>query len=557
MGYYSLARKVGNAVRLAEVVHVLAKHGFADLLTKMGLLEGAPAAVLRTLRLIKAQEGEPMTQPARLRAALTELGPTFVKVGQILSTRPDLLGFELTKALEDLQDNVATIPFDDIRPSIEKSLGQTLDEAFAAFEPDPVAAASLSQVYRATLKSGETVAVKVQRPGIRETINADIRLLKTIAEWVEDNVRDFAWADPVSLVSEFSRSIHRELDFAIERQVIDTFRENFADDDGVFIPRTYPAVSSDTVLTMDFVDGVRIDALDQFPDRSSDPKIVAKRGCRAICIQVTEHRLFHADPHPGNILLTRNDQIAFLDFGMVGRLDRADVDAMAEALQGIFTHNVERCVEAVLLFTAAGEADDPAAFERDINDYITFEAQAVLSGGLVAKALESMIAILHRHRLQLAPRMSLLLKALATIESTGHLLDPDLDMAPILDPYVRRVIAQRYEPLHMLREARRDMLNTLRIGRELPQDLHDIVKALSKGRFRVMVSHDELETAAGHIDRASNRLTFGLITGSLIVGSSLLVTAGPRAQIIGIVGYSIAGLLGLGLLISIIRSRNF
>jgi ubiquinone biosynthesis protein len=245
-------------------------------------------------------------------------------------------------------------------------------------------------VYRATLKSGETVAVKVQRPSVRETINADIRLLKSIAEWVEDNVQDFAWADPASLVDEFSRSIHRELDFAVERQIIDTFRENFADDDGVFIPRTYPAASSDKVLTMDFVDGVRIDALDQYTDRSSDPKVVAKRGCRAICVQVTEHRLFHADPHPGNILLTCNDQIAFLDFGMVGRLDRADVDAMAEALQGIFTHNVERCVQAVLLFTAAGEADDPASFERDINDYITFEAQAVLSGGLVAKALESM-----------------------------------------------------------------------------------------------------------------------------------------------------------------------
>ncbi len=548
---------VGNAVRLAEVVQILVKHGFADMLRGMGVFEGASAKLLQSLRIIKPSDIFPRTQADQLRAALTELGPTFVKVGQLLSTRPDLAGVELSRGLADLQDKVPAVPFDEIRPFIESSLGRSIGEVFAEFDPEPIAAASLSQVYRARLSTGEAVAVKVQRPGMKEVIDADLHLMHGIAHWAEEQARDLAWMDPVAVVEEFQRSIMRELNFSIERQLIDQFRENFGDDETVFVPKSYPQACTDRVLTMDLVDGVRIDALGLYAERDSDPLVVARIGCEALFKQVSRHRLFHADPHPGNIMLMRNNRIAFIDYGMAGRLGRADVYAMADLLQGIFEKNVEQCVRAALAFTLSGEVEDTLGFERDVGEYITFEAQSVIASGLIGKAIEQVITILRKHRLQLAPRFSLLLKALATIESTGHLLDPKLDVVPILRPYVDEIVTQRYSPGSLLQDLRHDLIEAFQVGREVPGHISYVLRMLRRGKLKVQISHEELSRAAGVVDRASNRLTFGLITGSLIVGSSLLVTAGSQAQSLGVIGFSIAGALGVVILVSILRSRNF
>lgn len=557
MNYPSLTKRVGNAVRLAEVVQVLIKHGFADLVRRLGLTEGVPATVLRKLRIIKEPSREPETVGARLRAALTELGPTFVKYGQILSTRPDLIGPEMCNELGQLQDRVEALPFDQLRPILEEDLGGPLAKFFSEFDETAVASASLSQVYRARTREGHEVAVKIQRPGVRAKIVADVNLLMGIAQWVADHIKEFEWMDPVGMIEEFERSIMRELDFTVEARVIQRFRAMYSGDDRVFVPRVETELSRPRVLTMDWIDGVRVDALDRYAERNCDPHEVAIIGCHASFSQVFEHQTFHADPHPGNIFVTRNNQIAFLDYGMVGHLEQSDVHAMADLMRAVFEEDAARCANALLAFTTAGEVEDPRAFVHEVASYIAFEAQTILGKADVGRALDRVTQILRHHKLQLAPRFSLLLKAMATIETTARILDPGIDVTPIMRPYIEKIFAMRLSPQHLAHEGQETMSALLRIGRQLPVEIHDLVRQARRGKLKVQLDHEGLDHLAHVTDRASNRIAFSVIAGSLIVGSSLMLATNLGAHSLGYAGFIVAGALGVLLLISILRSKNY
>ncbi|GMU91496.1 MAG: ubiquinone biosynthesis protein UbiB [Candidatus Hydrogenedentota bacterium] len=557
MPYRSLAKRVGDAVRLAEVVQILVRHGFADIVRRLGMHEGLPAKVLRGLHLIDEPIAAPDTIGARLRAAMTELGPTYIKFGQILSTRPDIISPSICDELSRLQDRVEPLPFDQMRSVIEEDLGGRVEVRFAAFDTEPVAAASLSQVYRARTLDGRDVAVKVQRPGVRQVMESDLSLLKTAAEWASEHVSDFEWMDPVGIIEEFERSVARELDFTIEARVIQRFRKNYSGVTTVFVPRVEPDLSGRRVLTMDWIDGARVDALDQYPARNCSPRQVAINGCNALCQQVFEHHLFHADPHPGNILVTRDNQIAFLDYGMAGHLEPMDVHAMADLLRAVFEENSQRCVQALLSFTTTGDADDLASLEHDVAQYIAFEAQTVLGKADVGRALEQVTNLLRRHKLQLSPRFSMLLKAMATIESTAHLLDPTLDFAQIIRPYVENIVMARFSPQQLAHEGQQGLATLLRVGREIPGDVQQLIRTVRRGKLKVQLDHDGLDHLSNVTDRATNRIAFSVIAGSLIVGSSLLIASDVGAKSIGYGGFTIAGALGIALLISILRSKNY
>ncbi|HEO70745.1 MAG TPA: AarF/ABC1/UbiB kinase family protein, partial [Candidatus Hydrogenedentes bacterium] len=487
---------------------------------------------------------------------LAELGPTFVKCGQVLSTRPDLVGPAISKELEALQDRVVPLPFEKMRPVLETALHGTVEELFATFDTEPVAAASLSQVYRATLKTGEPVAVKLQRPGIHAVIEADLSLMQGIAEWAVEHVEDLDWVDPAGIVEEFARSIRRELDFTIEARTINRFREVFPEKDDVFIPATYPDLSASQVLTMDWIDGARIDALDEYPKRNCEPKVIAKRGCEIVCEMVFEHRLFHADPHPGNILVTQDNCIAFLDYGMVGHIERTDTAVIADLLQGMFSENPEAYVNAVLMLSTSDEPENRDALERELAEFMAFEGMAIVGGGLVGRGIERAMEILRRHHLELAPRFSLLLKALATIESTAHELDPNIDMIPIIKPYVHRLVMQRYAPWQIAKETHRNIIELLRVGQKVPGEVEQLLRTLRRGRLKIQLNHERLQNLAHILDIASNRVAFGVITGSIIIGSSFLMATDVGARGLGLAGYLIAGVLGLSLAISILRSKR-
>lgn len=491
-----------------------------------------------------------------MRGALMELGPTYVKIGQVLSTRPDLIGLETSRELTKLQDRVDPLPFDAMKPVIETSLKKTIDDLFVSFDTTPVAGASLSQVYRARLHSGEDVAVKVQRPGIRQVIESDLRIMRGFAEWFAEHVEDIAWMDPVGIMHEFEQSLMRELDFAIELRNIERFQDHFRNSDVVFIPKVYRNRSTNTVLTMDWIEGVRVDDVEAYPELNSDPKIVAIRGCETLCEQVFEYRFFHADPHPGNVLLLGDNRLGFLDYGMVGHLEQIDVRAMTDLLWAVFEEDTEACIEALTAFTIPAEPHDRTTLEHEIGQYLAFEAQAMVGSGQVGKAIELIIALLQRHQLKLAPRFSLLLKSLATIESTGHLLDPNMDMVPVIRPYVERMIQRRYAPKTLAKDLQHDAVGLLRLGRGLPKGMAQLFRLVREGRLTVQLHHEKLDNLADVADRASNRITVALITAAIIVGSSMLIASGTGVRHLGTAGFTIAGILGISLVISILRSRN-
>lgn len=558
MHYLTLARRVGDTVRLAQVIQVLIKYGFAGFVQALGIRRSLPARILHRLRLTKAPEGPPESFGHRLRSALTELGPTYVKLGQVLSTRADILSKDIRDELSKLQDDVEPLPFEKMREVIERSLGKPVEELFKEFPEKPIASASLSQVYKARLKSGLAVAVKVRRPKIKEVINADISLMLAVGEWIDEHVEDLDWLGAADLIREFRRTIHRELDFTIEARTIQRFHENFKEDVTVEIPHVYEDLTCVEVLTMSFLDGVRVDAFDAYEARNCDPKTIAAIGCHAVFKQIFRYNLFHADPHPGNIFITRDNRLGFVDYGMVGRLEPQDTAAITDLLRAVFQEDSRRVTECMLILTDAVDLEDIAPLQREVSEYLSFEAQTILSGGEVGKALEKIADLLSHHGLKLPSRFSLLIKALSTIESTGHALDPDLDVLPIMRPYLEEVMKRRFSPDELLQDTQDYAFRIIRMLRDLPSDIHSLLQMARHGRFRIQFTHQGLERLTAAIDRASDRVAFAVVAGALIMGSSWLLAsqvAGTRLLALG--GYIIAGVLGLGLLISIVRSRNF
>lgn len=552
MPFTKIGRQTVNAVRFAEIAQVFIRHGFADILRRAGLDKGWPGKILRGMGLMSASGGEPATVGSRLRDALTELGPTFIKFGQILSTRPDLIGHEITGELSGLRDEVNPVVFDLIRPVIEQELGRSLPELFSSIDDTPVASASLSQVYHAILPSGEAVAVKVQRPDIERVIESDMSLMRAIAEWTAKHSEDLRFLDPKGIVDEFSRSILRELDFRMEARSALQFAENFRDNPEIIIPRLFSECSSRRVLTLEWIEGVPIDNVDAYPEHNSDPAIVAATGCRALCEMVFHHRLFHADPHPGNIFLVGDNKLAFLDLGMAGHLEESDIRSFSDILFAIFAGDTDACLQAVLQLTSVDEPRDKTALAHELSEYIAFEAPLVISGGEVVRGLEMMVQIMRRHNLELGPRFSLLLKALVTIEKVAHDLDPHLDMASIIKPYLEDLALSRYTPAHFLKEVHAHLGGYLQLSRQAPADIAFLLRQLRSGKMKLHVHHEHLETLASTIDRASKRNSVAVVIAALIIGSSLLFLAeGPFARL-GIVGFVVAGLLGLMLILSIL-----
>lgn len=555
LDYTGLGRHTRNALRLTQVLQVLIKHGFAGLVRRVRLDQRLPAKLLRGLNL-EAPEGEPETFGLRMRAALTELGPSFIKFGQILSTRPDLIGADVARELSALQDAVAPLPFELMAPVIEESFGAPIAELFAAFDTTPVASASLAQVYKAELFDGEEVAVKVRRPRIEYIIEADIRLMRQIAQLVDSYVDELHWIDLPALVEEFGRNIRRELDFLLEARAIEQFSENFAHNDLLLVPRLFCDWCTSSVLTMEWIHGVRVDTWEEYETRNCVREIIAENGCKILCEMIFEHGLFHGDPHPGNIFITKNNQLALLDYGMVGHLDKSDAADIADLFYSVFKQDSKECVEALLVLTMSADPENRDALQHEISEFIALEAEAIVSSGQIAKGLERAIEILRRHHLQLAPRFSLLIKALATIEHVAHQLDPKMDMLPILKPYIQQVVSQRYNPFQIAKDTQQSLASLQRLLRQLPQDLTQLFRQLRRGSFKVHIHHEHLDQLSMVVDRSSNRISVSLIVAALIVGSSIMVRMEGNLSNLGVAGFICAGLLGFGVVGSILWSRK-
>jgi len=557
-----LTRGIHNVRRLAEIVRVLVRHGLGEAAIHLRLLDALPARLLAGFHIRRAPAPPAASRGERLRAVLTELGPTYVKLGQVLSTRPDLIPPDICADLAALQEAVPPFPGAQAAELVTAELGRPPAELFAHFDLVPTASASISQVHRATLKDGTAVAVKIQRPGIAATIAADIELLESLAAWMADHGVRVPGFDPVGAVREYARSVRRELDFTHEARVAERFARNFHGCDFVHFPVIHRDLCTPRILTMEWIAGKSLRDLAELRRQGHDLPRIARHGVTLLLRQVFEHGLFHADPHPGNIFVLPGEVICLLDYGMVGQLMPEDTERLADLLAAVFRKDTPAATTAVLEAADITGPVDRRALERELHEFIAFEAERIMAGVAFGEALGRVIAILRQHGLALPARYILLIKALATMEQVAHDLDPTLDVAVHLRPYVERLIRRRYSSRRVLRDLTRTARALLVLGRTLPTDVHGLLVGLDRDGLKVALRPEDLQLLTHARERSASWITFGLIIGALIVGSSLVLhrSTGPTllgVSLLGLVGYILATVLGLGMVFSMWRARRF
>ena len=516
--------------------------------------------------LLKIKKGtgnyQKLTAPERLRLALEELGPTFVKFGQILSTRPDFLSPAFIKELEKLQDRVPPFSSFQAQKIIEAELNKPLEKLFKKFEDKPVAAASLSQVHKAILPNNEVVAVKIQRPSIEEIIALDIGILENLAGFLENRFYKNWIYQPKLMVAEIKKAIKREIDFTNEAHNFEKFRTNFKDIEYVKVPKIYWEMTTAKVLTMEFIKGTRINEItqDKYKD-IFDAKKVAEQGAQAILKQILEDGFFHADPHPANLFIQPPATIVMLDVGMVGYLDETTTINGAKLLQAVVDRNLDQALRSLENLGVIIEEFDRNLLRQDLKELFDRYLGVPLKNLEINKVSQDILEVMARHNLVLPANLVLMLKALSMVETTGRQLDPDFDMASAARPFVKKLLRKRFAPEEVLKRGGIVLQESVELAEHLPQDLLDILRKIKEGKLKFNFEHRGLKKFTREIERSSNRLSFSLIIAALIIGSSLVLQqqVGPFIfgyPAIGIIGYLIASFFGLFLIISILRSNK-
>ena len=552
-------RNIRTIRRYRTILGVLIKYGFGHFVEQLNIdyyLELGKRIVTRDKM---PKELERLSQARRLRLAMEELGPTFIKLGQLLSTRPDVFNREYIDEFSKLQDEVPAVSLEKIKEQIQRELGYPSDELFAEFSQVPLAAASIAQVHRGKLKSGEDVVFKVRRPGISKLIETDIDVLMGLAYLIEHHVAAAALYDPVGLVKEFRRSIMREMNFGREGRTVERFAANFRDSKTVYIPKIFWDYSGETVLTMEYVPGIKISQLEALKEQGYDLKEIAKRGADAFLQQVLEDGLFHADPHPGNVFVLPDQVICMLDFGITGRLGQDLKEQLIELLQALLERNIDQIVSQLLYSGELTDSTDLKNLRRDLHDFIEDYYDLALQEIKIGKLFSDFIEILIHHRIHFAPEYMMLAKALIVMEGVGRQLDPEFNMINHMRPYVNKLLMERYSPKNLTAQAGRIVSAYTALAKNLPNDIKEFLNRLNRNQFKIDLEHRGLEKLVTDLDRSSNRLAFAIVIGSIVVGSSVVmqIDKGPMDfgfPLLGLVGYLIAGILGLWLAIGILRS---
>lgn len=545
--------------RYRQIFTVLLKYGFDDIVDRLKLDKLIRFGRKLSRKAKAAEKYEHMTTAQRARMALADLGPTFIKLGQVLSTRPDLIPLEFVKELQKLQDDVPAFPSDEAVKIVSAQFNKPIDEIFLSFSEEPIAAASIAQVHKAILKNGQPVAVKIQRPKINHTIETDISILYDLAGLVEKYFPESELYNPKAIVDEFAKTIRSELDFIREGRNIDRFWNYFKNDNTIYLPKVYWELTTTSVLIMEFIDGEKVSEIDFTQRKDLDRKIIARNGAMVTLKMIFELGLFHADPHPGNIFVIKNNVIAPLDFGMVGRLDDQTKNYLRNLLLAIVEKNINKIIKIFIEAEVIDESKDTRLLRIDLNDFIDTYYGIPLNQLEIEKLFGNLIEVLRRHRITVLTDIVLMSKALATIESVGRGLDPNFNLMTLVEPYAKKLMIQPVLPKKQLSEMRQLAQETEELIKILPSELRYILRKVKKGKMNLIFEHRGLDRLILELDRSSNRLAFSLIIAALIIGSSLIIVSGKGPfifglSIFGIIGYLIAAMLGLGLVIAIMRS---
>jgi ubiquinone biosynthesis protein len=547
-----------HARRYAEIVAVFVKYGFVDVVRALHL-----TPYLRARRRLLAAAGRPIAAEAdkaqRFRQALESLGPTFVKFGQALSTRADLLPAALIAELTRLQDAVAPLGPGAAERAIEASLGRPIAAMFESFDHQPLAVGSIAQVHAATLATGATVAVKVRRPGIERTIEADLAVLADLARLAERYLPDATLYSLGALVDEFARTIRRELDLSREGHIIERVAAQFRDDPRLRFPRICWPLTTRDILTMEYLAGVKVSAVGTSAAPDLDPAAVAKCGADFVFRQILVHGLFHADPHPGNILVLPGNVVAFIDFGIVGRVNRQMRDRLAQIVLAIGRRDAERLAAMVVAVATPLRRVDMGLLTADLAEMLDLYADVPLGELSLRAVFQSITAAMARHRLRLPADVLLLIKSVSTIESVGRQLDPSFRIVEYATPHVEAMLLRKRRPGVLARRAAESGHEALKALASVPGNVAEIVAAARRDGMRVEFVLRNLDHFIREMDRSSNRLSFSVVIAAIVVASAIMVHAavGPTAwgyPVLGLAGFVTAAWLGIGLAIGILRS---
>ena len=548
---------VRDLPRLHEITSVLIRYGWGDVVRLMGL-----ARVLeRAGRLLHWQTSSDISRldlPVRIRLALTELGPTFVKLGQVLATRVDVFPPAWIEEFEHLHSHVPPVPFEQLRPQLEARWGKRVEEVFASFETEAFAAASIAQVHRATLHDGTRVVVKVRRPNIEEKIEADLRLLVHLAKLLELEVQDSRRYHPVQIVGQLRRSLIREQDLIMEARNLDIFGQRFKDDPTVHIPKVFWTYCGDGVNVQEELIGIDGNDFARARAEGYDLQLLAARGADAVLKMILIDGYFHADPHPGNVIYQPGNVVGIMDFGMVGRVTDARREQLIDFLQAV-VHKDEMGMLNVLSNWSGDAEIDESRLAYDLSEFVFSYDNLALKDIQVGPLLAEVTAVMRENNLAMPPDLTLLFKALITLEGLGYQLDPDFHMIDHLTPFVQKVLEARYAPGALAKRARHGLKELADVLFGLPRDVARLFRQARRGRLRIDLDLKRLDHFGLQLNQAANRLTMGVLTASLVVGSSIIMTidSGPMLfdlPLFGLIGFVVAFFNSVWIVLSIWRS---
>ena len=544
-----------NMARLKDMAFILAKYGFGDLLQRLDL------PVKKLVHSVSPQIDTDMDVFQRIRLVIEELGPTFVKFGQILSMRPDILPLPMIRELTKLQDAVGPIAFGDVKAVLEKEFDTSLECLFQSFDPEPVAAASLSQVHKAIHPASKrVVAVKVRRPGIVKTVETDLNILETMARQAHNNIDTLQLYDLPAIVETCRRTLLREIDFSREARYIQIAKTKIGADSDILIPEVFTEYITPRVLVTAFIRGTKITSDMDLPE--TDRKTLAGAGLRSAVLQILDHGFYHADPHPGNMVITADNRLCLMDWGMVGRLTPDEKNDLLFLIRAVVDKDSKKTTEVLLNIAATQTSVNVQHLEKDMMELMDVYMSLPLKEIQMGQLLEDLVQVLKSHDLRLPPDMSIVIKALITVEGTARMLYPDLDVISEAEPHVRRLVSRQYSKGYMWQRLRNNLTSMWSLQKHLPGTLSTILKKIEHNEIIIGFDHKNLSPLQKALESSFNRLTLGIVLGALIMGSSMIITTGVGPLLfgypaLGMTGYLISALLGLWLIITIIRGRDY
>jgi ubiquinone biosynthesis protein len=555
-----LGRTYRHLTRYRQILGVLFMYGFGDLVDRLKIEQYIEIG-LQMISRKKRDRVERLTRAERIRLAFEELGPTFIKLAQVLSARPDLIPPDFVVELARLQDKVPPADFADLSGILGTELNRPSGEIFQTIEEVPLASASIAQVHRARLMDGEDVAVKIQRPGIRKIIEVDLEIMLHLATLMERHVEEFSLHRPVKIVEEFARTIEKELDFVLEADNMERFSAQFLQDPHIYVPKVFRDASCSRVLTMEFIRGVKVSEVEKIDAAGLDRKLIVDRGAEFLLRQIFENGFFHADPHPGNIFVLPDNVICMLDYGMVGSIVLQTRERFVDLVSAVAQRDSARAVQVLLRLTEWEEEPDLRRFEREVDDFMGRHLyrplKSIEMGGLLQELLETAA----HHRLRIPSDTFMMMKALATIEGVARMLDPDFEMIAKAAPFVEKVKLARFSPRRISEDAYRMGADFLLFLQQFPKDALEIFRLIRQRKLSINLEHQGMANMLATHDQISNRISFSIIIAGLIIGSALIVISEIPPlfygiSLIGIIGFLAAAVMGIWLLVAILRKGS-